>query len=56
LPSLIGVGIIYVNQHVMSDLRLELKSVALIETHQNTVPVPTWCLRGARDGTNESAC
>jgi hypothetical protein len=54
LPSLIGVGTIYVNQHVMCGLRLELESVALIEIHQNTVPVPTWCLHGASDGTKES--
>lgn len=54
LPSLSVVGIIHANQHVTSDLRLELESVALIEIHQNTVLAPTWCLHGANYGTKES--
>jgi hypothetical protein len=53
LPSLIGVGIVYVNQHVKQESWFGHEVGVLIEMHLNTVLVPTWCLHGASDGTEE---
>ena len=46
LPSLIGVGILYVNQQVMSGLELVTEAVALIEIHQNIAYSATQWLHG----------
>jgi hypothetical protein len=53
LPSLIGVGIVYVNQHVKQESWFGHEVGVLIKMHLNTVLVPTWCLHGASDGTKE---